>query len=273
MIPGGTLPGLTDLHSHLVPGVDDGAATVEDALEGIGRMIERGVSTIVTTPHLTGSLVRTPDALEERISALRQAFDQLQPRVASRFPELRFELGCEIMLDRPDLDLSHTGLRLGSAAAILVEWPSLHVPPETPPVLASLRRQGVEVLVAHPERYSGYDAGMSVVPRWREEGAVLQMNHGSLLGRYGPVVRERAFRMLEAGWIDCLSTDFHGRPALRLFIREAHDALLELGADEAWNLLARTNPARFLAGERPLPVPPIRDSRGLVRRLLSRIRS
>ena len=272
MSSSGASQGITDLHSHLVPGVDDGASTIEDTMEGIGRMVARGVRTIVTTPHVRGSLAHQPEALQDRLGELREAFEQTLPAVMEAWPELDFRLGCEIMLDRPDLDLSHPGLGLGGASVLLVEWPGLQVPPETPAVLESLRGQGLQVMIAHPERYQGFQPGLAVVPRWREEGAFLQMNHGSLLGRFGPEIRERAFRFLAHGWVDCLSSDFHGRPTLRLYMTEARAVFEDVGAVDTWTLLTETNPARILAGDPPLPVPPLAVGRGFMRRLLARIR-
>jgi protein-tyrosine phosphatase len=263
---------LTDLHSHLVPGVDDGAQSVEDALEGIGRMFDRGVRAIITTPHLDGSLTRDPAALAVRLAEFDASFSRVQAGAGEAYPELELRRGCEVMLDRPDADLSHPGVRMGGTEFVLVEWPRLHIPPGTPAVLRGLREQGVTLLIAHAERYSGYDAELSLVPRWREEGALLQVTYGSMVGRYGPEVRARALRLLEGGWVDFLATDFHGRPALRLYIDEAKRGFEALGAEGAWELLTATNPARIFRGEAPLPVPLVTDERGLLARLLARFR-
>ena len=258
-----------DLHSHLVPGVDDGSISLEDALEGLGRMVEKGIRTVVTTPHLDGSLTREPQALAAKLAEVDEAFQRVQMAVREKYPELSFMRGHEVQLDLPDPDLSDPRVRLGDSDFVLIEWPRLQIPPETPPVLRDLGSRGVRLLIAHPERYRGYDLGLALVERWRHEGAFLQVNFGSLVNRYGPEARSLAFRLLERGWVDCLASDFHGRPHLRLYLDAARDTFERLGAERSWELLTQINPGRICLGEDPLPVPPMEGSR----RIIDRIRS
>lgn len=261
--------GLVDLHSHLVPGVDDGARSLEDVLEGIGRLVERGVRTIVTTPHLDGSLTLDPSALERRLADVDTAWAGVREEVKRTFPLVEFARAHEVLLDVPFPDLSDPRLRFPGTSVVLVEWPRLQIPPGTPRVLDRLRRAGVRLLVAHPERYRGYDRDLSLVTTWREEGAWLQMNTGSLVGRYGSLARQQALRLLGQGAVDCLATDFHGRPHLRLYLREAEAHFREAGAEQAWRLLTRENPLRISRGEAPLPVPGVDFTGGVLGRIRS----
>jgi hypothetical protein len=93
------------------------------------------------------------------------------------------------------------------------------------------------------------------------------VNYGSLVGSYGPEARALAFRMLRRGWADYLATDFHGRPHLKLFRREAVAKLAELEADEQVTLLTVTNPQRLFRDEEPLPVPALLTQPNLWSRL------
>ena len=259
---------LTDLHSHLVPGVDDGATSVADALEGLGRMVALGFGAAVTTPHLDASLIRDPAAFEDFMARVDVSFEDLRLAVGRQFPEFVLRRGHEIRLDRPDPDLSDARLRLGGSDAVLVEWPGLQIPPETPTVLRALWAQGVRPVLAHPERYRGYDPAQGLADRWREAGAILQVNVGSLVGRYGPHVRAAAFRLLELGLADCLSTDFHGRPHLELHVEEARELFEVADASGTWAILTVENPARILNGEEVHEVPPLDFARpGLMDRI------
>lgn len=251
-----------DLHSHLVPGVDDGAPSLEAALEAVGRMKAAGVRELVTTPHLRGSLTLDADAFRSRMETMDAAWESVRGSVAEEHPELPFHRGHEVMLDVPDVDLSDRRIRLADTSFVLVEWPWLQVPPETSAVLSRIRFSGLQPVIAHPERYRGLDDELRSVGRWREEGAYLQVNHGSLVGRYGRDARRRAFRLLERGWVDYLSSDFHGRPNLELYLGRARDAMAEQGGEEQFGLLARANPGRLLRDEDPLPVPPLELERG-----------
>ncbi|MDE0082712.1 MAG: hypothetical protein OXT72_08705 [Gammaproteobacteria bacterium] len=247
-----------DVHSHLVPRVDDGARSLEAVRDGVGRMVERGVRTIVTTPHLNGSMTRSRGYLEDFLGRVDEAYGDARREVRDAFPGIRFLRGHEVSLDAADPDLSDARIRLAGSDAVLVEWPYLRVPSSgTLSILRSLRSQGVRPLVAHPERYRGYRGRLELPGAWREEGAFLQVNYGSLAGRYGRRARAIAARLLSSGLVDCLATDFHCRPHLRLYIRAAHAAFRLRGAEEAWTLLTATNPERICRGEDPLPMPPL----------------
>jgi protein-tyrosine phosphatase len=244
-----------DLHSHLIPGVDDGARTLEDAREGIERMLRAGIRKIVTTPHVDASLARDPPAYAEHMEWVDRSWEDVRQDVAERFPEIDFRRGHEVMLDIPDPDLSDARLRLGGTSFVLLEWPRLQLPPGTPAVLSRLRMARVRPIIAHPERYIGFDRELELAGEWKRVGAYLQVNYGSLVGRYGPGARSLAFRLLRQGWADYLSTDFHGRPHLKLYRREAVELLTEMRGDEQITLLSMTNPQRLFRDEEPLPVP------------------
>ena len=258
MIPRAAASPIFDLHSHLVPRVDDGARSLEAVRDGVGRMVESGVRTIVTTPHLDGSMTRRRGCLEDFLGRVDDAYGEARREVRDAFPGVRFLRGHEVSLDAADPDLSDARIRLAGSDAVLVEWPYLQVPTSgTLSILRSLGSQGVRPLLAHPERYRGYRGRLGLPGAWRKEGAFLQVNFGSLAGRYGWHARAMAARLLSRGWVDCLATDFHCRPHLRLYIRAARAAFRRHGAEDVWTLLTATNPGRICRGEDPLPVPPV----------------
>jgi len=104
--------GFTDLHSHLVPGVDDGSRTLVDSADGLRRLRDAGVRRIVTTPHLDGSLTRDRGLLEARLHEVDVAWEALHEMASTDFPELEIRRGHEVMLDVPDPDLSPCPLPL-----------------------------------------------------------------------------------------------------------------------------------------------------------------
>lgn len=252
---GGDAEGWADLHSHLVPGVDDGVRDLDEAVTAIGRMVDVGIRHIVTTPHLDGSLTLEPSSFGQRMEAMDRAWERVRTAAAERWGDLEFRRGHELMLDTPNADASDERLRLGGTSFVLVEWPRLHVPPNTGEVISRLRFAGVRPVIAHPERYHGVDRELNVIQGWRRAGAYLQVTHGSLVGRYGDAARSRSFRLLKRGWVDYLSTDYHGRPARDLHLDDARRLLKKEGGEEQFDLLTRTNPVRLLRDEEPLPVP------------------
>jgi protein-tyrosine phosphatase len=260
------VPAIIDLHSHLVPGVDDGARTLDDGIEAVGGFARAGVSRLIATPHVDGALSLDPPSLEARLDQIRGGWRLLAEFTKDLAPGLEMHLGAEVMLSSPDVDLSNPGLRLAGGAYALVEWPGLQVPPGSWSVLSRLTSEGYGLVVAHPERYGGIDADLSIIRKWREAGATLQVNHGSLLGWYGTRVREVSLRMLRRGYVDYLSSDFHPRAGAELPFRGSLALFEEADATEQWDLLVRVNPGRLLGDEAPLPVPPLPAPSGLVER-------
>lgn len=275
-------PAAVDLHTHLLPGVDDGAADAREAGRAARALAEQGVGAAAATPHLQASITTDPGVLEERLAAFDVAWGELRAAVSGSGGregtpvELDLHRGAEVRLDDPAPDFSDDRIRLDGTRFVLVEFSHLRVPPYGQDQLRSVLRSGWTPVLAHPERYRGVLDRLEVAQAWREAGAVLQANAGSLVGQHGREARRAAWRMLERGWVQLLATDYHARGAPRL--REALGALsdrLEDAGDgrgrEIPELLLHENPSRILADERPLPVPPLPEPRGLwarIRRLL-----
>jgi protein-tyrosine phosphatase len=263
---------LRDLHSHVIPGVDDGAGSLASGLAALRAFRAAGVSALITTPHLRGSLTLDPPALEARLREVDLAWTDLRSAAREAGLDLDLRRGFEVMMDDPHLDLSDPRVRMDGGRFVLLEWPGLQVPPETGPVIQRIREQGWVPLIAHPERYWGLDRGLAVVGRWREAGARLQVNHGSLLGRYGDGARTVALRLLRRGWADLLSSDYHPRPGRSPDVRAVAAVFAEMGAQEQWEMLASVNPGRILEGRDPVPVPPLGEGPGLWDRVRGVIR-
>jgi protein-tyrosine phosphatase len=241
-----------DIHSHLLPGVDDGSPNLQVSVSVLERFAQQGVRTLVLTPHLEAS--RAASAPYERHVEI---FETLLT-AAPPFPALK--LGWEIMLDVPGVDLSAPNLSLGGSNAVLVEFPRNGVPAAAAQELARLRASGVIPIVAHPERYLG--CTVHTVAEWRDAGAAIQTDATMLLGA-GPMAR-LAQAMLAEGLVDCLASDNHGDSRT---LAAARVWLEEMGAAEQASILTSTNAGRLLANEAPLPVAPVRPEKGMFSRL------
>lgn len=258
---------LVDVHSHLVPGVDDGARDLKAVVDSVERMTRLGIRRIITTPHIEASLTLDPARLESRLGAVTTAWERAAVAIRESFPEVEFRRGHEVCLDVPEADLSDPRIRMAGTSFVLVEWPRLQLPPGTARALARVREAGYRPIVAHPERYSGMGRAIGVAGQWRDAGAYLQVNYGSLAGRYGADAQTIALRLLRRGWVDYLASDFHGHASLKVYKEEAWTALTEVGADEVLHYLCRTNPGRILSDEPPLPVPVLPTERRFWKRV------
>ena len=264
---------LIDFHSHLVPGVDDGARHSADSRKALERFRAEGVTQIITTPHFEGSLTRDQARFEVRLAELDAGWELLRAVVAEDAQRAGSALGVfrgvEVMLDMPDPDLTDERLRLAGGPFVLVEFPMLRVPPVNAEyALLGLKAQGWTPVIAHPERYRNLDPTLEELTRFRAAGALFALNAGSLFGTYGKIAAGHARRILLAGEADYVASDFHarGEPGMKRFVQAMGDA----GFSEQAELLTMINPARLLAGEPPLRVPPIKaqsESRSLWKRL------
>lgn len=241
---------MIDIHSHLLPGVDDGSPSLEVSVPVLQRFADEGITRLVCTPHLNASAASSAPYHEyvEILGELRAA--------APAVPAL--ELGFEIMLDAPGADLSSMDLTLGSSRALLVEFTRGGVPRGASAELRRLVRSGRTPVLAHPERYFG--CTLDAVREWRKLGVVIQTDASVLMGRGVPA--ELAKGMLAEGLIDILASDNHGD---HRSLHTAHAWLLERGGEEQVELLTAHNAALLLRDEDTIPVPPLRP--GLLGRM------
>jgi len=253
---------LVDIHSHLVPAVDDGARNLPEAISALRAMHDQGVRRLVTTPHLRGEITIDPAAFGRRMEVLDEGWRLLIEAVADSELDMTVQRGHEVMLDVPRPDLSDARLRLAGGATVLVEFPRLQVPPGATEALYQLRMRGVIPLVAHPERYATLrPSDLSAVEAWRQAGARTVVNAGSLVGAFGAGAERIALAMLRQGLVDAVASDFHARPGRPLFLATALERLLEMGAEDHAELLFSVNPGRLLDGDEPIEVPALPDGR------------
>jgi protein-tyrosine phosphatase len=246
---------MIDIHTHLLPGVDDGSPSVEVSVPVLERFRQDGVTVLVCTPHL-----RATEAARAPIERHRAILAELVKH-APPVPEL--VLGWEIMLDAPGADLRASHLHLGDSSAALVEFPRMSVPPGATQEILRIRMTGVTPVIAHPERY--HQCTPDLVHEWRSVGAVIQMDAVMVFGN-APMSR-LARKLLEEGLVDCIASDTHGD---QRSLRAARDWLEAIDAHEQAELLTTLNARRLLNREAVLPVSPIPvTDRGMLTKLRS----
>lgn len=246
---------MIDLHTHLLPGVDDGSPSIERSLPVLERFGAEGVEIVVCTPHLQASAAAT--APRERYAAILADL----ATAATAIPRApRLELGWEVMLDEPGAALAGFGVAMGASTAILVEFPRTNVPSGGAAELFRLRMSGVVPVLAHPERYWGCTVDM--VREWRHVGAVIQLDAVMLLNPSPAGQLARA--LITGGLVDCIASDNHADSRTMTVARKWLD---EQGGEEQGLLLTQQNPSRLLTDRELLPVPPLRRERGMFARL------
>jgi protein-tyrosine phosphatase len=247
---------LADLHSHLVPGVDDGARDRQEALEAIDRLVEVGVDLVVATPHLDAALVGHPDLFERFQQTVEAAWSAVVEACQERHPELELHLGREVMLSVADPDLDDPHLRLNKSRYVLVEFPHLIVPSGSEELLGQVLARGHVPVLAHVERYHYRDLDVEqTLESWREAGTILQVNAPSLRGAYGPDARVLGWELLRRGWVDLLASDYHARG--KTWLDVVRDDFHRRGGEEQFRRLYDVNPRRIVADQSVEPVSPL----------------
>jgi protein-tyrosine phosphatase len=251
---------MIDIHSHLLPGIDDGSRSPERSVEVLQRMAENGIAAVVLTPHLTcGDMARHgADALEQRA----EVFENLRA-VAPAAPVLH--LGFEIMLDElvPPATFGDRRFALAGSRYVLVEFPLAVAATYAGVVLERISAVGIVPVVAHPERYDACTP--EVVAAWRSVGAKIQLDATTFTG---PTSRgQRARALLKAGLADVLAADNHGSSRMMTTGRRYLEGC---GDHAAAELLTVRNP-RAIVEDRDLSPVPRAALRGAVLGIIERM--
>jgi protein-tyrosine phosphatase len=236
---------MIDLHSHLLPGVDDGARTVGQSVVTLHALAEGGVTDICLTPHFSASALEggVPEAHEEAWAALRREMP-VGPRLYR---------GAEVMLDRGlgPLGAKHPAFRINCSRYMLVEFPRMVSVEAASNALRGVVDSGVRPLLAHPERYAV--CSPNLVARWRAFGVLMQVDATTALmaTRRG----DRARALLAHGLADIVAGDNHGDNRT---IADIQRVLTAQGDGETAALLTTENPRAILEDRVTVAVPPTR---------------
>ncbi len=193
---------MVDIHCHIVPGVDDGAVSLEMSLAMIEAARRVGVTEILTTPHIRGAVG------DEFAHAMhKQAFQTL----LDAKPAMELHLGCEVRVTPETREIiGEPAFTAGERSKyILLELEFDKVPPYFSQLLFDFRLQGITPIVAHPERNAGVIKQPDFALEFVRQGAVLQVTTGSLLGEFGETIQHCAELLVNSGLVSILASDAH----------------------------------------------------------------
>lgn len=196
----GFTQGMTDWHSHILPGVDDGFKTMNGALKALRRLEDLGVRKLWLTPHIMEDYPNETSALRERFAELQENYDgEMQLRLAAEnMLDVVFE---ERLAKRDLLPIGDDGTHL------LVETSYFNPPMNMDDLIDGIFQAGYFPLLAHPERYRYMEKGD--YERLRDMGVKFQLNYMSLVGAYGETARKKAEWLLKEGMVDVTGSDIH----------------------------------------------------------------
>ncbi len=199
---------MLDLHCHLLPAIDDGPATKEEALDLARYAVANGITKSLLTPHIH------PGRYENEKKKIAEAVEEFRDLLQGHKIPLQVAIGAEVRICPEILPMGkmgkipfighHDGMKV-----MLLEFPHSHIPPGSDKMVAWLKRESVLPLIAHPERNKELMQQPEKIEVFLDLGCLLQVTAGSIAGRFGSAAETCARYYLEQNWIHLLATDAH----------------------------------------------------------------
>lgn len=254
---------MIDIHTHILPGLDDGAESLDDTLAMAEQAVRSGVDVLVATPHSN----QEQQYQNYESPALQTLFQQAKDALVRENIPLKLVRGMEIFASDDIVEKIRAGrlLPLNHSRYYLVEFAFPEEPWYIHDTLADLLEHGYIPVIAHPERYTCVQDDPNLLFEWRQMGVLAQLNKGSVLGRFGPRPERAAQQLLNHQLVNCIASDAH-RPYIRTpDMREIDAFLCRYYSEEYRDLLLEENPSRIVFDRTPpawpVPVPVERKKR------------
>lgn len=234
---------MIDLHTHILPGLDDGVSSYEEAVNTAREALGYGISHLVATPHiLPGIYQNDKAAIYKKLNNLQQLLEQQKVAVTIHpGAEYYIEPELPIKMDKGELLTlnNHSGY-------LLMELPPFHIPYFWEDVLFRLQLKGVTPVLAHPERNAVLRRYPEILERIISRGILLQITAGSLFGLYGREVLNYAEIYIRKGWVHFVSSDLHGSGKRLLAMKDVGLKLCSLVGEKKARQILYDNPLSVL---------------------------
>jgi protein-tyrosine phosphatase len=242
---------MIDLHSHILPGIDDGAADISVSMEMAKAFVADGVSVVACTSHIL------PGLYDNSGPKIREATGQLQQAIDSAGIPLKLVVGADNHITQNFVAELRSGhlLSLNDSRYVLVEPPHHIAPPRLEDLFFNLLFAGYVPILTHPERLTWISSHLELIQGLAREGVWIQLTAGSITGAFGRKARYWSERMLHEGWVQIIATDAHDVRRRPPILSEARDLAKKwLGHKEAEHLVV-TRPQGVLLNTPPHALP------------------
>jgi len=243
---------MIDIHCHILPGLDDGAASMEVAVQMAEMAIADGVTHVIATPHANSIY-----PFDAPIVRLRK--DELQTRLGTR---LTISTGCDFHLNFENLARLRREPKmftLNQTSYLLVEFDDFAIPHSVEQTLHDLQLLGLTPIVTHPERNSLIRSQWDRLWNWMRQGCLVQVTAQSLTGNFGKRAQEAAELLLDANAIHFVASDAHDLANRPLQLKPAFELLTEQKGEEVARALLVENPQAVCQGSRVPHIPELLD--------------
>lgn len=193
-----------DMHSHLIPGIDDGSNSMEETLAMLRKFKEMGFSKVITTPHIKlGSFENTSEIIQQGAHEVKQA-------ILENNLDIHFEAAAEYYFDFSLMEkIEKNDILSFSDGHVLVEYSFHQRPMGYKEMIFALQMKGYKPILAHFERYPYYHNSVEKAEQLRDRGVKIQLNLLSLFGHYGPAIQKQAELLIKEKQVDLVASDCH----------------------------------------------------------------
>ncbi|MBU9723069.1 MULTISPECIES: tyrosine-protein phosphatase [Bacillaceae] len=219
---------MIDLHSHILPGLDDGAATMEDSINMAKAAISEGITTIVATPHhKNGRYVNRKVEIEAAVDEVNQQF-QKNGIDLQVLPGQECRIFGELMEDYHESEI----LTLNNSKYLFIEFPSASVPRYAKELLYSIQLQGIVPIIVHPERNQELMEHPDKLYELVKDGALTQVTAASVCGKFGKKIQSFTAEIIEANLTHFVASDAHNIINRNFHMKTAYDTIQEKYGEE-----------------------------------------
>ena len=204
--------GFVDIHSHLLPGIDDGAKDMDTSIALLLKMASYGIKNFITTPHVLGSVYpNSSEVIKQKLAAVKKELEKREIKGISIQAAAEYMLDGEFsaLLDQKDILVLKDNY-------ILVEMSYFSAPINLYELLFKIQLKGYKPILAHPERYNFYHTDFKNYYKLKQAGCLFQLNLLSLTDQYGKGVQKTSEKLLKENLYDFVGTDTHHQNHLEL---------------------------------------------------------
>ena len=233
---------MVDIHSHILPAIDDGPKTLEDSITMVKMAAESGTTDLVATPHSDLHFKFQPELVEARIAEVSEACGKV----------LRIHRGCDFHLhwDNIQDSLEHPmRYTINGKRYLLVEFSELLIPKSTDEVFSRMQAVGIIPVVTHPERNGLLHARLDTLKAWTDSGVRVQVTAQAFTGRFGKAAKSIADELMKRNLVHFIASDAHDTHHRPPVLTEAYAYIVKHYGDARAERLFKTNPGATLTGE------------------------
>jgi protein-tyrosine phosphatase len=243
---------MVDLHCHILPGLDDGSANMEESIAMAESAIADGITHVVATPHSSSEYLFD-------FSHVRELRDELQAKVGDR---LTIATGCDFHLNPENLGSLQKNPRqycINQRDFLLLEFSEFSIPPSMDQTLHAIQLAGVQPIITHPERNGILRSRPERLKKWVRQGCFAQVTGGALTGGFGAGAQQDALRWIGEGLIHFVASDAHNIRRRPLRLQPAYDLVVDRFGQEKARALFQDNPLAAFEGRELPHVPELQD--------------